>query len=525
MLFPGHRQQLVEESGIAEPIIDARGYRSLTRQAAPAVLKELGFNPTQCRLGAGLLIPVLGIDGTPVLHQFRPDHPRQNHRGKAIKYESPSKASTRLDMGVDQREWLQNPAIPLCITEGVKKADAGRSKGLCVVALLGVWNWRGRNHYGGLTTLGEWEEIALKGRTIYLVFDNDVMRKHEVRVALKRLKAWLETKGSKVRVIYLPESDGRKVGLDDYLREHTAAELIALAGQAPPAEIPHITLLDAAPPMIRRPLSLIDGQAYAVSWLPYQEHIDAEEVKGRVIPAHTISRKALVVMRQDGTWFSERLPGMESLHRLGIEVRLPDPPKDDRLWSTQGMKAYRRGERPQPTEVFQRLVRINDHFLDFYRSLADQRTMCEMLACHELATWFLDAFDVIGYVWPNGETGTGKTTLLNVVAETAYLGEVILASSTMAVLRDLADYGATLCFDEAERLDSKQADPEKLALLLSGNRRGSSMSVKEQGPDKGGSGTGRRADDQGAVRCVASAHPGRGSASRAGAGRSGRPLA
>jgi hypothetical protein len=92
MLFPGHRQQLVEESGIAEPIIDARGYRSLTRQAAPAVLKELGFNPTQCRLGAGLLIPVLGIDGTPVLHQFRPDHPRQNHQGKAIKYESPSKA-------------------------------------------------------------------------------------------------------------------------------------------------------------------------------------------------------------------------------------------------------------------------------------------------------------------------------------------------------------------------------------------------------------------------------------------------
>ena len=54
----------------------------------------------------------------------------------------------------------------------------------------------------------------------------------------------------------------------------------------------------------------------------------------------------------------------------------------------------------------------------------------------------------------------------------------------MAVLRDLADYGATLCFDEAERLDSKNADPEKLALLLSGNRRGSTMAVKELNGEK-----------------------------------------
>jgi hypothetical protein len=54
----------------------------------------------------------------------------------------------------------------------------------------------------------------------------------------------------------------------------------------------------------------------------------------------------------------------------------------------------------------------------------------------------------------------------------------------MAVLRDLADYGATLCFDEAEKLEHKNADPEKLALLLSGNRRGSTMAVKELDGEK-----------------------------------------
>ena len=147
-----------------------------------------------------------------------------------------------------------------------------------------------------------------------------------------------------------------------------------------------------------------------------------------------------------------------------------------------GLRAYRRGRPPDPIEIFNRLVTVNDTFLDFARSLADQTLMCELLACYELATWFSDAFTCIGYLWPTGEKGSGKTKLLNVVAETSYLGQLILHSSSMAVLRDLADYGATLCFDEAEKLDHRQADPEKLALLLSGNRKGSSMVVKEPAP-------------------------------------------
>ena len=39
---------------------------------------------------------------------------------------------------------LGDPAIPLWITEGVKKADCGALNGLCIVALPGVWSWRGR---------------------------------------------------------------------------------------------------------------------------------------------------------------------------------------------------------------------------------------------------------------------------------------------------------------------------------------------------------------------------------------------
>ena len=106
--------------------------------------------------------------------------------------------------------------------------------------------------------------------------------------------------------------------------------------------------------------------------------------------------------------------------------------------------------------------------------------MCELVACYILSTWFLEALTVIGYFWPNGERGSGKTQLLNVITELAYLGQTILAGGSYASLRDLADYGATLAFDDAEAImDVKRTDPDKRALLLAGNRRGSLVTVRE----------------------------------------------
>ena len=96
-----------------------------------------------------------------------------------------------LDVPRPIREHLRDPQIPLWITEGARKADAGVSAGLCCIALLGVWNWRGRNDADGLTALPDWELIALYGRDVYLVFDSDVTIKPAVAAALRRLKAFL----------------------------------------------------------------------------------------------------------------------------------------------------------------------------------------------------------------------------------------------------------------------------------------------------------------------------------------------
>jgi hypothetical protein len=71
------------------------------------------------------------------------------------------------------------------------------------------------------------------------------------------------------------------------------------------------------------------------------------------------------------------------------------------------------------------------------------------------------------------------------VCELAYLAQMILAGGSYASLRDLADYGATIAFDDAETvMDRKRGDPDKRTLLLAGNRRGSQVTVRELATEK-----------------------------------------
>jgi len=224
-LLPQHLR-LIEASAIGADVALARGYRSVLTKVE---LRRLGFGENQARVPA-LLIPIWGVSGEIVLYQTRPDEPRIV-KGKAIKYETPAGVRMVLDVPPPARQWMGDPSRPLFITEGIRKADAAVSKGLACIALLGVWSWRGSNELGGKVALPAWESIALNGRPVYIGFDSDATLKSGVRAALLRLKPFLEGRGAKVYVIYLPAgADGRKVGLDDYLAAgHGIEELLGLA--------------------------------------------------------------------------------------------------------------------------------------------------------------------------------------------------------------------------------------------------------------------------------------------------------
>ncbi len=124
-----------------------------------------------------------------------------------------------------------HPKLPLFITEGVKKGDSLVSHGVCAIALLGVWNFRGTNQHGGKTALPDWEYVALNDRIVYIVYDSDAMQKPSVHQALVRIKGFLEQRRAAVQVVYLPPTaDGAKQGADDYLAAgHTIDELLTLA--------------------------------------------------------------------------------------------------------------------------------------------------------------------------------------------------------------------------------------------------------------------------------------------------------
>ena len=503
-LSENHLKMLVEESGISEQVIRERGYRTITSEGD---LVQYGFSPAQRRV-PGLLIPLHTTDGKVALHVYRPDNPRtyedRSKRDpdglrpvKVLKYEIPKGTGVRLDCPPACLSGLKNPAIPLYITEGQKKADALATEGACAIDLLGVWNFKGRNEFGATTILADFDFIAWENRSVRIVFDSDVMYKPSVRQAMEHLTEILQRKGATVSAVYLPNhSSGVKWGVDDWLAGgNTLQDLEALAElprPIPQAALPTIELLDEPSPNITRPLCLVGKHAYAATWLPVRttrrESLDKEGNLVAHNPPLVEEKLCLFIVRNDGQVFGEVSDGQSTrpMRELGLNTMFHEIVPVEKRWSTRGVRAYVQGQRPNPIDTFSKIVDVINRFLDFDRSLGDQQSMAELIACYVLATYLLDAFNVIGFLWPNGGAGSGKTNLLIVVTEMAYLGQLILAGGSFASLRDLADYGATLAFDDAENLaDPKQTDPDKRALLLAGNRRGSSVPLKEpDGPGK-----------------------------------------
>jgi Domain of unknown function (DUF3854) len=224
-VFEQHAAKL-RASAVSPEVAAERGYVSADTKAQ---LERYGFSQAQ-RLVPALIIPLRDVIGQNGGHQLRPDSPRVL-RGRIVKYETKMGQAMQLDVPRRVQPRLGNPAVPLIITEGPIKADAAVSAGLCCIALLGVWSWRGKNEDGGKVALPDWEYLALNGRTVYVCFDSDAMLKPQVHGAMARLGRFLGHRGADVAYIYLPAGAyGAKVGLDDYLAAgHTTDELFAHA--------------------------------------------------------------------------------------------------------------------------------------------------------------------------------------------------------------------------------------------------------------------------------------------------------
>jgi hypothetical protein len=155
----------------------------------------------------------------------RLDEPLQRD-GKQVKYLRRSNELNQLfvppGFDLDENQYL-------IITEGELKSLSGYQRGLPVVAISGIWNWRTQSFEAELLPEGEKlkDSDALiselrrnwKGKTVSLLFDSDITKHHPGYPAFERLAEQLYRQGAKeIKIVTLPSLDEKnKTGLDDFL--------------------------------------------------------------------------------------------------------------------------------------------------------------------------------------------------------------------------------------------------------------------------------------------------------------------
>ncbi len=191
---------------------------------------------------------------------FKPSSPRRSvDAGKLIKYEHPPLAPTglfalRVPLHLWQRiadrynitlqseaidpnqpdfgfwQWLiQHPEIPVCITEGAKKAGALLTAGYAALALPGVYGGyrvprdsKG-DRIGKSRLIPQLLKLATHNRAIYIAFDQDSKPNtiKAVSAAIRQLGYFLSQQGCSVNIITWNPEQGK--GVDDLIAEHGQA--------------------------------------------------------------------------------------------------------------------------------------------------------------------------------------------------------------------------------------------------------------------------------------------------------------
>jgi putative DNA primase/helicase len=146
--------------------------------------------------------------------QGKPDKPHHPEGSKERKYLTASgmEPDAIFLAMPDRSYWAKVHAdlsIPRHWTEGVKKAGAGLSLGLAVIALTGVWNW-GKD--GKLAKfVDEW---AQPGTNHYIDFDSDYVAKPSCRAAIIKFAQLLIERGCTVHITCW---DAQFKGMDDLI--------------------------------------------------------------------------------------------------------------------------------------------------------------------------------------------------------------------------------------------------------------------------------------------------------------------
>lgn len=127
---------------------------------------------------------------------------------------------------VDWSKILDDPSIPLCVTEGEFKAAKACKDGFPTIGLGGVFNFQSKDQ--GVTFLPELRNINWKKRLVFIIYDSDFRTNENICKAIRDLARVLQQQGALPHTVMLPELGAEgKTGLDDFLVSEGARALEA----------------------------------------------------------------------------------------------------------------------------------------------------------------------------------------------------------------------------------------------------------------------------------------------------------
>jgi hypothetical protein len=196
-LAPSHRQDL-EASGLTEETIRRHRIRSVP----PGMIPRLtGFDMPGA--SSAMLIPFPDPSGEFMNHvRIKVFPPLTDRAGHSIKYLQPRRSGVRLFFPLLQMFEALRGSGPMWLVEGEKKALAVAQLGIPAVGFCGIEGWHAS---GSSALLPDFRFLRLTGRVIDLVPDGDWQSNAAVARGAFRLAQALETRGTRVRLVVLPD--------------------------------------------------------------------------------------------------------------------------------------------------------------------------------------------------------------------------------------------------------------------------------------------------------------------------------
>jgi hypothetical protein len=475
--LPLHEEALADlrRSGLSDATIEAAGLYTpppgdLPRLLSPRLVDKVRHVLVFPYDGGSNAIPMRRADEFVRCKLFPPVSDGQGH---TIRYYQRAGTPPRLYSPAPARAALADPAVPLLITEGEKKALKANQEGLATVAVGGLWNWQASGR-----PIADLDRIDWVERETVIVPDSDVWTRPDLVHPVFALGKELEGRGAKVAVLKLPPTrEGTKVGLDDYLCAHAreAFEVLprfslkhAALGRASAWWREWVKRKEADPP---------EGEPTVLELLERGEttrflHSAQDVVDGALFYGIPVGdRLTIVTSRREG-FTPQTLPS-------GMALRHTDPGPSSVRHETAA--AWLAGSREG--SVAGALDGLTD-FLARHVALRDVGT-AGWLAAWALGTWCYRAFRVYPYLSVrSAERRCGKSRLMRLLCRVAFNASPPTTHPTEAQLyREAARRSGLQAFDEMESLRGG-GDKDRLATLIAvlnvGFEQGGAVSRQEK---------------------------------------------